>query len=151
MTGVSRLRMVWMAVAVGACVIGPSTVAEAAVSARTYETAGACSARPYFANFRATYWTGERFDNFVQYTWEIGGPLGSRSNVEIRVKHDISFGPDPIYYTWISGDDIGPGINSRTSPRIGVPKDKPSYVEFKFVFDRPGKSDPVCTGTTRRV
>jgi hypothetical protein len=142
------MRIATLALTAVLCTI-PALPAEAS---NALPSSGSCSASPYFANFSASYTSDAAYDYFTLYSWTLGGSsLGGRSNVEVRVKHHNSFGHDPIYFTWISPDDVRPGTTRLGPTRVRVPKRESAYVEFKIIFDRPIGRDLRCTGKTRPI
>jgi hypothetical protein len=111
---------------------------------------GSCSSKGAYINFSAFYHNSSRHHVFTSYAWTIGGNgVRKKNNVEVRVKHDNRLGHDPIYWTWISKDNVRKGRSS-ISRTVRVPKKQRAYVEFKAVFDKKG-SDPRCTGHTRNI
>jgi len=154
MRGIGRTARA--AALLGATLAAAAATAPTAFADTGLETSsGSCSAGAYFANYSVTYdqLINNPTDRVDGVDWTIGGPVGTHNNVEVRVKYDNSRGHDPIYYTWISGDDVQGGdtfLDWRTEG-IEVPTAKPMYVEFKFTFDVPGEGDKSCTGHTRNV
>lgn len=135
-------------------VVAGASMALSVTSASAATSPGSCSSEGYYANYSVSYHYSGGYDYIDSYNWNIGssGSIGNKNNVEARTKHDNSFGGDPIYHTWISGDNVSSGSGSRAVPDdIRVPGSEKMYVEFKFIFDRPNAGDPRCSGHTRNV
>jgi hypothetical protein len=161
------IRRTGMAMTVGllAGLVGMGTPAQAnalPATALAASSSGSCSKSGAYINFSAYYHNSSRYHVFTSFAWTIGGNgVRNRNNVEFRVKYDNALGHDPVYWTWISPDNIRKGYSAVTSgttnghnpvPRKGiyVPKSKRAYTEFKATFDKAG-ADPKCTGHTRNI
>ncbi|MGH3809853.1 MAG: hypothetical protein ACRDRU_25185 [Pseudonocardiaceae bacterium] len=128
------------------------SVALSMTSASAATSVGSCSKDGYYANYSVSYHYSGGYDYIDSYNWTIGKG-GSRNNVEARTKADKNFGrQDPIYDTWISGDNIRAGSGThKVGNGVKVPGNEKMYVEFKFTFDKPNSGDPKCEGHTRNV
>ncbi|WP_084960901.1 hypothetical protein [Thermoactinospora rubra] len=160
----ARAALAATALAATAIVGGSALAAPATASAQSAAfagTSGSCSKSGAYINFTAHYHNSSRHHVFTWFEWTIGGNgVRNKNNVEVRVKHDNRLGHDPIYWTWVSPDNIRKGRSTLTQdqrngapvPRGGVkvPKNQRAYTEFKAVFDKRG-DDPRCTGHTRNV
>ncbi len=156
MRGITRVARAAAAVATMSAALTAAAAGTASAAPGLPESMGSCSAGSYYANYSVVYdTTGDGTqDRIYRLNWDVAGqPLGDRSNVEIRVKTDNGLGHDPIYWSYISEDDISPGswyIDLRDED-VRVPADQRMYVEFKFVFDVPNRDDKRCDGHTRNV
>jgi hypothetical protein len=156
MRGITRAARAAVAVATMSAALTAAAAGTASAAPGLPESMGSCSAGSYYANYSVVYDKTQdgTQDRIYQVNWDIAGqPLGDRSNVEIRVKTDNGLGHDPIYWSYISGDDIRPGSRHMDlrDEDIRVPAGQRMYVEFKFVFDVPNKDDKRCDGHTRNV
>lgn len=143
--GVAARRSVVLIVTAAASTALSVTPASAATSP------GSCSNGEYYANYSVSYHNSGGYDYIDSYNWTIGKG-GSHNNIEARTKHHKSFGDDPVYDTWLSGDNIKTGDGSHpVDDGVTVPANEEMYVEFKFIFDRSNNSDLRCDGHTRNV
>ncbi|MBP2320537.1 hypothetical protein JOF56_000922 [Kibdelosporangium banguiense] len=147
----ARKAVAVAAIAAGAVVVLPAAQASAG------ETGGNCDSGRYTANFWLNYHTSGSYDYPDYFRWELrvrnGGQLGNRSNVNAKVKSVNSGGTgDPVHYEWPSADNIGPGFETHFIPNsVKVARNKSMYASYQFIFDKPGGSDPSCTGRTDSV
>ncbi|MFC4586278.1 hypothetical protein [Sphaerisporangium corydalis] len=149
-------------VGMGMPAAGAAALPGSAAALRASSSSGSCSKGGASINFSAYYHNSSRYHVFTSFAWTIAGSgVHNKNNVQVRVKYDNARGHDPIYWTWISPDNIRKGrstLNSGTrnggnpvpASGVRVPKSKKAYTEFKAVFDKSG-TDPRCTGHTRNI